>query len=71
MPGRGEIGVKYVRYNLWPTAQFSELADFNRQAQAWADGFAAVRLHGRTCERHVDRLAHEQLHLLALSSAVI
>jgi hypothetical protein len=56
--------VKYVRYNFWPTAEFADLTDLNRQAAAWADGVANVRLHGTTGARPIDRFAEEAPHLL-------
>lgn len=58
--GRVEAGVKYVRNNFWPGVRFVDEADLNRQAQAWVDGIANVRLHGTTHERPVDRLAVER-----------
>jgi transposase len=66
--GRVESGIKYVRYNFWPTAQFVDLADLNRQACAWTAGVAHVRQHGTTGERPLDRLAREQAHLLPVPS---
>jgi transposase len=62
--GRVESGIKYVRGNFWPTARFTDLADLNRQAAAWADGVAAARVHGTTRERPADRLVAERAHLL-------
>lgn len=32
--GRVESGVKYVRRNFWPTAQFTDLDDLNNQVSA-------------------------------------
>jgi len=66
--GRVESGIKYVRYNFWPTAQFVDLADLNRQAQAWVTGIANLRTHGTTGERPVDRLGDEHAHLLPVPS---
>jgi transposase len=66
--GRVESGIKYVRYNFWPSAQFVDLADLNRQAQAWTAGIANVRQHGTTGERPVDRLTRELAHLLPVPS---
>jgi hypothetical protein len=64
--GRVESGIKYVRGNFWPTARFTDLADLNRQAQAWVDGVAHLRVHGTTHERPLDRLAGEREQLLPL-----
>jgi len=66
--GRVESGIKYVRYNFWPTAQFVDLADLNRQAQAWTAGIANLRTHGTTGERPADRLGEEHVHLLPVPS---
>lgn len=67
--GRVESGVKYVRGNFWPTARFTDLADLNRQADAWADEVADPRVHGTTLERPAERLVQERPHLLALPPA--
>jgi len=67
--GRVESGVKYVRGNFWPTACFTDLADLNHQARAWADQVADVRVHGTTLERPAERLVRERPHLLALLPA--
>lgn len=64
--GKVESGIKYVRYNLWPTVRFTDLADLNSQAQAWSDSIANVRVHGTTRERPIDRLALERPRLLPL-----
>ncbi|MCL6564062.1 MAG: IS21 family transposase [Firmicutes bacterium] len=61
--GRVESGVKYVKRNFWPSARFTDLADLNRQAQAWVASEAQVRIHGTTHERPCDRLAQERAHL--------
>src|SRR5262249_49985218 len=49
---------------FWPTAQFIDPADLNRQAQAWTVSIANVRQHGTTGERPAQRLTREQAHLL-------
>jgi transposase len=67
--GRVESGIKYVRYNFWPTARFVDLQELNRQARAWMDSVADVRVHGTTQERPCDRLRQERAHLRALPSA--
>src|SRR5919108_48352 len=67
--GKVERGVGYVKGNFWPTARFVDDADLNRQAQAWVDAVANVRVHGTTRERPVDRLALERPRLRALPEA--
>ena len=64
--GRVERAIKYIRDNFWPTVRFTDLADLNRQALAWAASVADLRVHGTTKERPVDRLAQERLLLQAL-----
>lgn len=64
--GRVEAGVKYVRRNFWPAARFEDDLDLNRQAQAWVDGIANVRIHGTTRERPCDRLLVERSYLASL-----
>jgi transposase len=68
--GKVESGVGYVKKNFWPTAQFVDDADLNRQAQTWVDTVANVRVHGTTRERPVDRLAQERSQLRALPEAM-
>lgn len=67
--GKVESGIKYVRRNFWPSVRFTELDDLNRQARAWSDGVANIRLHGTTRERPVDRLVKEKPHLMPLPQA--
>jgi transposase len=62
--GRVESGVKYVKHNFWPAVEFVDGVDLNRQAHAWMDGVANVRVHGTTGERPLDRFAREAPHLL-------
>jgi len=64
--GRVESGIKYVKRNFWPTAQFTDLEDLNRQVMAWIDTVADVRIHGTTFERPADRLQAERSHLMPL-----
>ena len=64
--GRVESGIKYVKHNFWPTARFSDLDDLNRQAWAWIDTVADVRVHGTTFERPIDRLEVERTSLTPL-----
>lgn len=67
--GRVESGVKYVRRNFWPTTEFTDRDDLNRQALAWAVGIADQRIHGTTGERPVDRLQEERPKLRPLPEA--
>ena len=67
--GRVESGVKYVRGNFWPTVQFTDLADLNRQAQTWVAGIAQLREHGTTHEQPATRLKLEQGELASLPAA--
>ncbi len=64
--GRAERGIQYVKGNLWPGVRFVDLEDLNRQALAWLDTVAHVRVHGTTRERPVDRLAVERAYLRPL-----
>jgi len=64
--GKVESGIKYVRYNFWPTTRFIDLADLNGQAQSWSDSVADLRVHGTTREVPRDRLQKERPHLRAL-----
>jgi transposase len=66
--GRVESGIKYVRYNFWPTVVFTDLSELNGQAHTWSDTVANVRCHGTTNERPFDRFAREQAHLLPAPS---
>jgi transposase len=67
--GKVESGVGYVKGNFWPSVQFVDDADLNRQAQTWLDTVANVRVHGTTRERPIDRLAQERPLLRALPEA--
>jgi transposase len=67
--GKVESGVGYVKGNFWPSVQFVDDADLNRQAQTWVDTVANVRLHGTTGERPIDRLVQERPKLQALPDA--
>lgn len=64
--GRVESGVKYVEGNLWPTLQFVDLADLNRQALTWCTSVADQRVHGTTFEQPADRLVREREMLSAM-----
>ena len=59
--GKVESGVRYLRGNFWPGLTFVDLADLNRQCQAWLDGTANLRVHGTTGEVPFDRLPLEPL----------
>jgi len=59
--GKVESSVRYVRGNFWPGLTFVDLADLNRQCQAWLDGTANRRVHGTTAEVPFERLAREPL----------
>lgn len=59
--GKVESGVRYVRINFWPGLRYRDLADLNRQARAWLDRTANVRIHGTTGEVPFTRLALEPL----------
>jgi transposase len=59
--GKVESGVRYVRGNFWPGLTFVDLADLNRQCQAWLDSTANRRVHGTTGEVPLERLARECL----------
>ena len=43
-----ESGVKYVKRSFLPLREFRDLADANRQVQAWVLGEAGNRVHGTT-----------------------
>jgi transposase len=64
--GRVESGVKYVKHNFWPAVEFHDGADLNRQAHAWMESVANVRVHGTTGERPLARFAREVPHLRPL-----
>jgi hypothetical protein len=50
---------KYVRCNVMRGRVFRDLEDFNEQWRVWLVEFAAVRVHGTTHERPIDRFAGE------------
>jgi hypothetical protein len=58
-----------VKHNFWPAVEFVDGVDLNRQAHAWMDGVANVRVHGTTGERPVDRFVREAPHLRPLPLA--
>lgn len=58
--GQGRTPIRYIRQSLWPT-EFLDLVDRNRQAIAWLEDMANVRIHGTTGEQLVRRWAAEKL----------
>lgn len=58
--GKIESGVGYVEKNFWLGAKFVDDADLNRQARAWLDHVANIRIHGTTREKPFDRLEREK-----------
>ena len=61
-----ESGVKYLKGNFLPLKTFRDLADLNRQAQAWVMDEAGTRRHGTTGEAPIARFAIERAVLLPL-----
>ena len=55
-----------MKHNFWPAVEFHDGADLNRQAHAWMESVANVRVHGTTGERPLDRFAREVPHLQPL-----
>lgn len=64
LKGRVESGVKYVKRSFLPLREFRNLADANRQLQAWVHSTAGQRLHGTTRQRPLTRFAETERHLL-------
>ncbi len=60
-----ESGVKYVKHNFLPLRTFRDLADANRQAQAWVMGEAGNRIHGTTRKAPLTVFAEVEQALLA------
>ena len=61
--GKVENGVKYVRYNMWPSIRFTDDADLNGQALEWCDVVANARVHGTTHRVPWEALAEERPYL--------
>ena len=61
--GKVESGVKYVRYNMWPSIRFTDAADLNGQALEWCDAVANARVHGTTNRVPWEALAEERPRL--------
>lgn len=58
--GKIERPIRYIRQSFWPV-EFSDIADLNRQARAWQDRVANVRIHGATHEVPLERFSGEKL----------
>jgi transposase len=63
--GKVERGIGYVRTSFWPGLTVADLADLNRQAQAWVETVANRRGHGTTGAVPAERLPQEGLRSLA------
>lgn len=65
--GRVERAIRYIRGSFWPARSFVDLADLNRQAEAWCLGQADDRLCPQDKTITVrEAFAQEQPRLLAL-----
>lgn len=65
--GRVERAIRYIRDSFWPARTFVDLADLNRQAEAWCLGQAADRPCPQDKTMTVrEAFAQEQPRLLAL-----
>lgn len=62
--GRVEAGVKYIKRSFVPGREFRDLADANRQLEAWVLGEAGNRTHGTTQERPLTRFTEVEQHEL-------
>ena len=62
--GRVESGVKYIKRAFLPGREFRDLADANRQLEAWVLEEAGQRIHGTTRERPVTRFVETERHEL-------
>lgn len=65
-----ESGVKYIKRSFVPLRSFRDLADANRQLQAWILGPAGTRSHGTTREQPLKRFADSEKALLQALPAV-
>jgi transposase len=59
-----EAGVKYIKGSFLPLREFRDLADANRQLQAWVMNEAGNRIHGTTREAPLKRFAEVEKSLL-------
>lgn len=67
--GRVERAIRDIRESFWPARTWSDLADLNRQAEAWCQQVRGGRRHPEDRERTVaDAFAEERGRLLALPS---
>jgi transposase len=65
--GRVERAIRYIRDSFWPARTFADVADLNRQAEAWCLGQADDRLCPQDKTMTVrEAFAQEQPRLLAL-----
>jgi len=65
--GRVERAIRYIRDSFWPARSFADVADLNRQAEAWCLGQADDRLCPQDKTKTVrEAFAQEQPRLLAL-----
>ena len=64
LKGRVEAGVKYVKRSFLPGREFRDLADANRQLEAWVLEEAGNRIHGTTRQRPLTRFAEVERDLL-------
>lgn len=60
-----ESGVKYIKGGFLPLREFRDLADANRQLQAWVMTEAGNRIHGTTREAPLTRFAEVEKSLLS------
>ncbi|HHV79531.1 MAG TPA: IS21 family transposase [Firmicutes bacterium] len=61
--GKIERPIRYIRDSFWPV-NFTDIDDLNRQALAWRDAVANVRVHGTTHEVPLKRWQEENLQPL-------
>jgi transposase len=59
-----ESGVKYVKRHFVPLREFRDLADANRQVQAWVLGTAGTRCHGTTRQQPLAQFTGTERALL-------
>lgn len=62
--GRVESGVKYVKRSFLPARTFRDLADANRQLEAWVLEQAGQRIHGTTRQQPLRRFQETERALL-------
>jgi transposase len=64
-----ESGVKYIKRSFLPLREFRDLADANRQLQAWILEEAGTRSHGTTREQPLKRFADSDKPMLQVLPA--